>query len=81
MPLMMTIACTSMHMTPEEALVASTFNAAIVLGVADRIGSIEPGKDADLVVFEAPSYRSIAYEFGRNLVRRVIKHGVLLEFP
>ncbi len=81
MPLMMTIACTQMHMTPEEALVGSTINAAAVLGRAGQIGSIEPGKEADLVVYEAPSYRSIAYEFGVNLVRRVIKRGVMLEFP
>ena len=81
MPLMMTIACTQMHMTPEEALVASTINAAAVLGRASQIGSIEPGKEADLVVYDAPSYRSIAYEFGVNLARRVIKRGVLLEFP
>lgn len=81
MPLMMTIACTNMRMSPEEALVASTINAAAVLGLADKVGSVEPGKEADLIVLDAPSYRSVAYEFGQNLVRRVIKRGVLLEFP
>lgn len=81
MPLMMTIACTQMRMSPEEALSAATINAAAVLGLADRVGSIEPGKAADLIVYDAPSYRSIAYEFGVNLARKVIKNGVLLEFP
>ncbi|MCU0453221.1 MAG: imidazolonepropionase [Bacteroidetes bacterium] len=81
MPLMMTIACTQMRMSPEEALTASTINAAAVLGLADRVGSIEVGKAADIIVLDAPSYRSVAYEFGVNLVRRVIKNGVLLEFP
>jgi imidazolonepropionase len=80
-PLMMTIACTQMRMSPEEALSAVTMNAAAVLGLADRVGSIEPGKAADLIVYDAPSYRSIAYEFGVNLARKVIKNGVLLEFP
>jgi imidazolonepropionase len=81
LPLMMTIACTQMRMTPEEALSAATINAAAVLGLADRLGSIEPGKVADLIVYDAPSYRSIMYEFGVNLARKVIKNGVLLEFP
>lgn len=81
LPLMMTIACTQMHMSPEETIVATTINAASVLGLADRLGSIETGKEADLIVVDVPSPRSIPYEFGVNLVQRVIKRGVLLEFP
>jgi imidazolonepropionase len=80
MPLMMTIACTQMGMTPEEAITASTLNAAAALALADRVGSIEPGKEADLVLCEVPDYRSLAYEFGVNHAAHVIKHGVLLEF-
>ncbi|HAV24424.1 MAG: imidazolonepropionase [Ignavibacteria bacterium GWA2_55_11] len=81
LPLMTTIACTQTGVTPEEALSAVTVNAAVALGISDRFGSIDTGKEADFVMFDVPSYRSISYEFGTNLVSRVIKRGVLLEFP
>ncbi|MGC8898233.1 MAG: imidazolonepropionase [Bacteroidota bacterium] len=80
MPLMMTIACTQMKMTPEEVITASTLNAAAALGMSKSIGSIELGKRADLVLLDIPNYLYLPYEFGGNHVWRVVKNGVLLEF-
>ena len=80
MPLMMTIACTQMRMTPEEAITASTINGAAALGCSATRGSIEPGKAADMIVCDIPHYRHLAYHFGTNHVVRTIKHGTLLEY-
>lgn len=80
MPMMMTIACTHMRMTPEEALTASTLNAAAAIGLSDSIGSIEVGKKADMIVLSIPNYKFIAYHFGTNHVEHVIKDGILLEY-
>jgi imidazolonepropionase len=77
---MMTIACTHMRMSPEEALTAITLNAAAAVGLSAECGSIEPGKLADLVVADVPDYRHLAYHFGVNHVRHTIKNGTLLEF-
>jgi imidazolonepropionase len=80
MPLMMTIACTQMRMTPEEAITACTLNGAAALGMSDAVGSIEVGKRADMIVLDVPEYRHLAYHFGTNHVLRTIKNGILLEF-
>jgi imidazolonepropionase len=80
MPLMMTIACTQMGLTPEEAITASTLNAAAALKLSDVVGSIEIGKQADIVLYDVPHYRQIPYFFGVNLVANIIKKGILLEF-
>jgi imidazolonepropionase len=80
MPLMMTIACTQMRMTPEEAITAATLNGAAALGIGDRVGSIEPGKAADLIVAEVPDYRYLAYHFGVNHITMTVKNGTILEF-
>lgn len=80
MPLMMTIACTQMGMSPEEAITAATFNGAAALRLSDRTGSIEPGWKADLCILDVPSYAWIPYLYGVNHVERVIKDGVILEF-
>lgn len=80
MPLMMTIACTQMKMTPEEAITAATLNAAAALKLSDKVGSIEAGKRADIVLYEIPNYQYLAYHFGVNLVSKVIKKGTILEF-
>jgi imidazolonepropionase len=66
MPMAMSLACTHMKMTPAEAIAAATINGAWALRVADRKGSIEPGKDADLAVFAVADYREIPYWFGAN---------------
>jgi imidazolonepropionase len=80
MPLMMTIACTQMSMTLEEAIAASTLNGAAALGLSEIIGSIEVGKQADIVLYDVPNYRYLAYHFGTNHVAKVIKHGTYLDF-
>ncbi len=80
MPMMMTIACTQMKMTPEEALTACTLNAAAALDLSEEVGSIEVGKRADLIVCDIPHYSFLAYHFGTNHVKRVISNGTLLEF-
>ena len=78
MPLAMAIACRYQKLSPAEALNASTINAAWAIGAGDRIGSLEPGKQADLLVVDAADYRALAYEFGGNLVQQVIKRGKLV---
>ncbi|MFC4766269.1 imidazolonepropionase [Effusibacillus consociatus] len=75
LPLIMNFACLTMKMTPAEVLTASTINAAHAIGRANEIGSIEVGKKADLVLFDAPNYQFLQYNFGVNLVEMVIKDG------
>jgi len=79
MPLMMTIACTQMHLTCEEAITASTLNAAAALRRSQEIGSIEPGKKADMILLEVPNYKYLPYHFGENHIVKVVKNGVVLE--
>ena len=80
MPLMMTIACTQMSMTPEEAITATTLNGAAAMGISDQVGSIEIGKRADIILYDIPNYRYLAYHFGTNLAAKIIKNGTILEF-
>lgn len=80
MQMMMTIACTQMKMTPEEALTAATLNGAAALGLSHEIGSIEVGKQADVVVYGVREYRTIAYHYGVNHAKKIVKNGVLLDF-
>lgn len=80
MPMMMTIACTQMHLTPEEAIAATTLNGAAALGLSHEIGSIEVGKQADIVLYDVPNYRHIPYHYGVNHVWKIIKNGTVLEF-
>jgi imidazolonepropionase len=80
MPMMMTIACTQMGMTPEEAISASTLNGAAALDLSEKLGSIEVGKQADIVLYDIPGYRYLTYHFGSNHVAKVIKHGTYLDF-
>ena len=75
MPAAIALACLGAGLSSEEALVAATLNAAAALGRADRLGSIEAGKQADLVVLDAPSPKHLVYHFGVNLVRHVVKAG------
>jgi imidazolonepropionase len=78
MRMILSIACTQMKMTPEEALVASTINGAAALGLEKTHGSIEPGKVADLVCYEAEDYRELPYWFGAPQVAWTMKRGVLV---
>ena len=77
MPMAMSLACTHMKMSPAEAVAAATINGAWALRVADRKGSIEPGKDADLVVFDVEDYREIPYWFGANHCAMTVPNGVV----
>lgn len=75
MPTAMSLACTQMKMTPAETIAASTINGAWALQLADRKGSIERGKDADLAVFDVADYREIPYWFGVNRCAFTIMNG------
>jgi imidazolonepropionase len=76
--IVMGIACRQLKMTPAEVVSAVTINAAHAIGCASSVGSIEVGKKADLVVFDAKDYRYLVYRFGTNLVDRVIKSGCIV---
>lgn len=77
-PLMLSLGTLYMGMTPEEALTAVTLNSAAALERAERIGSIEEGKEADLILVDAPSYRFLTYHFGMNLVTTTVKKGKIV---
>jgi imidazolonepropionase len=79
LPLVMTLAVLKMRMTLEECIVASTINAAYSLGRAARKGSIEPGKDADIVIIDAPHPIELPYRMGADLVRDVIVRGRIVK--
>ena len=69
------LACLNMKMTPAEAITAATFNAACALELNDNIGSLEKGKQADIIILDCPNHKFIPYHFGVNLVKTVIKNG------
>jgi imidazolonepropionase len=72
------LACRYLRLTPAQAIVAATLNAAAAISRADKVGSIEPGKQADLLVLSVPDYRHLGYRFGTNLVQTVIKKGKVI---
>ena len=76
MPMAMSLACTHMKMTPAEAIAAATINGAWALRLADRKGSVEPGKDADFAVFDVEDYREIPYWFGVNRCELTVMNGI-----
>jgi imidazolonepropionase len=75
LPIVCSLACTQLGLGPNEALSASTVNAAHVLGRADRKGRLAPGYDADLVLLDAPDWRHLAYHLGGDLVATVVQSG------
>ena len=76
--LVMSLAAQNMNMSVNEIINAVTVNAAASLGISDRTGSIEPGKQADLLIFDMPSYEHLIYHFGSNMMESVIKNGELI---
>lgn len=76
MPLVMNLACISMRLTPAEALVAATMNGACAIGMEEKVGSIEVGKQADIVMWHISNYQELQYLFGVNHVQSVWKKGV-----
>ena len=69
------LACRSMGLTPAQAIVASTINSAHAIRRSDKIGSLEVGKQADMLILSVSDYRQVGYRYGTNLVRQVIKRG------
>jgi imidazolonepropionase len=75
MPMILSLACSQLRMTPAEAITAATIHGAYALGRAEKIGSLEVGKQADFCVFEVADYREIPYYFGVNLCAMTFKRG------
>lgn len=75
MQFVIALACRYLHLSPAQAIAAATINAAAALQRADRIGSIEPGKQADLLILTVADYRHMGYRFGTNLAQTIIKKG------
>ena len=78
MPFMLALACRYLRLSPAEAVVAATLNAAFAIGRGDRVGSLAVGKQADLLVLTTADYRDLAYRFGGNVVERVVKQGTVV---
>jgi len=81
MQMIIALACYNMKLSPAEALTAATINAACAIERQEEIGSLEVGKKADIVVFDVPNHNFLPYQFGVNLVSKVIKNGkVVVDF-
>jgi len=74
------LACRYLKLTPAQALVASTINAARAVALEHQVGSIEPGKQADFLVLTTPDYRNLSYRYGSNQVEMVVKKGDIYPF-
>jgi imidazolonepropionase len=79
MQMIIALACRQLKITPAEAINAATINAASALDRGDKIGSIEVGKQADIIVLDIPRHEQLPYWFGSNLVTTVIKNGLVIE--
>ena len=75
----MNLGCIKYRMTPEEVLTAVTINPACGIGTGETVGTIEPGKQGDLVIWNAPDFEMVCYRVGSNMVNRVIKCGELVD--
>ena len=78
MPMILSLACTQLRMTPEEAIAAATINGAFALKREKKVGSLEIGKQADLAVFEVEDYREIPYYFGMQRCWMTMKSGEII---
>jgi imidazolonepropionase len=79
LPLALSLAVLTLRLSPAEALAAVTINAAHALGLGESHGALEPGKSADLVVWDVPSHRQLPYWLGADLARTVVKRGRVVE--
>ncbi|MCI0394927.1 MAG: amidohydrolase family protein, partial [Chloroflexi bacterium] len=79
MQMVIALACRYQGLTQAQALAAATLNAAHAIGRGDEIGSLETGKQADLLILDVADYRQLGYRFGANLVHTVVKRGHVLE--
>ena len=78
MQFVINLGCLKYRLTPEEVLTAVTLNGAAAIDMAEKVGSVEPGKQGDMVVWDAPDLNYICYRFGSNLVKSVIKAGKIV---
>jgi len=78
MQMVVSLACSQLHMTPAEAIAAATINGAYAIHRGARSGSLEPGKDADLIILNASDYRETPYHFGWNQVHLTMKRGITI---
>jgi imidazolonepropionase len=79
LPLVCALACTQLHLAPEEALAAVTVNAAHVLGHSDKVGRLATGYDANIVLLDAPDWRYLAYHLAGEVVHTVIREGAIVQ--
>ncbi len=79
MQFVIALACRYMKLTPAEAIAAATINAAASIHMDSLVGSIEPGKKANILMLNVDDYRHLGYQFGGNLVRTVIKGDAIIE--
>ena len=73
--MVLSLACSQMGLQATEAIAAATANAAAAMGLSKRLGSLEPGKQADIAIFDVPDCREIPYYFGFNLCVMTIRKG------
>jgi len=77
MPFVLTLACLYLRLTPEEVLTAATINAAHAVGRSDQVGSLEVGKQGDVLILDIPNLNYLPYHFGSSPVETVIKRGIV----
>lgn len=78
MQFIIALACRTLKLTPAEAINAATINSAHAVGLGGYVGSLEAGKQADIIVLDIPDYRHLGYRFGTNLVETVVKRGIVV---
>jgi imidazolonepropionase len=78
MQFVIALACRYMRLTPAQAIAAATINAAAAIDRADQLGSLEPGKQGDVLILNVPDYQHLGYRFGTNLVKTVVKKGAVV---
>jgi imidazolonepropionase len=78
MQMVIALACRYMKLTPAQAIAAATINAATAIRLGHKLGSLEVGKQADILLLDAPDYRHLGYRFGTNLVKLTVKRGEIV---